>query len=71
MATVQAIWLQPDVFSIIVPHPGHGFATTAGEPFRVALAAAHSSQQKPVSCGSSAVQTWAQFRHAACQHRVE
>ena len=63
-ATVQAMWLQPDVFSIIVLHPGHGFATTAGAPFRAGLAAVHPSQQKPISCGSSAAHTWAQDRRS-------
>ena len=66
--TVQAMWLQPDVFSIIVPHPGHGFATTAGESFRTAFVAAHSSQLKPDSCGSSAAHTWRRCRVSeACQ----
>ena len=59
---MQAMWLQPDVFSIIVPHPGHVFAMTAGEPFARAFVAVQSSQQKPASCGNSAAQTCRQHQ---------
>jgi hypothetical protein len=61
------MWLQPDVFSIVVLHPGHGFTC---KPSMAPFAAVHSSQQKPVSSGSSVAQTWCSIGMAAHQHAI-